>query len=59
MYRVARLRIGTLNVVCQLITYPALGLCTIEDTHNFVERGENTVSIWVDTAYVSQLMGFG
>ena len=39
-----------LDVVCQLITYPALGLCAIEDTHNFVERGDNTVSIWVGAA---------
>ncbi|KAI0247767.1 thiolase-like protein [Lactifluus subvellereus] len=26
----------------ELITYSALGLCAIEDTHHFVERGDNT-----------------
>ncbi|KAI0297502.1 thiolase-like protein [Multifurca ochricompacta] len=26
----------------ELVTYPALGLCTIEDAHRFVERGDNT-----------------
>ncbi|KAH9985760.1 thiolase-like protein [Russula vinacea] len=26
----------------ELITYSALGLCAIEDTHNFVERGDNS-----------------
>ncbi|KAI0247772.1 thiolase-like protein, partial [Lactifluus subvellereus] len=26
----------------ELITYSTLGLCAIEDTHHFVERGDNT-----------------
>jgi sterol carrier protein 2 len=28
----------------ELITYPALGLCRIDEAHKFVERGDNTVS---------------
>ncbi|KAH9172838.1 thiolase-like protein, partial [Lactarius sanguifluus] len=26
----------------QLVTYPALGLCAVDDAHRFVERGDNT-----------------
>jgi len=29
----------------ELITYSALGLCAIEDTHRFIERGDNTVGV--------------
>lgn len=27
----------------QLITYPALGLCAMDEAHKLVERGDNTV----------------
>lgn len=32
------------NAIHQLITYPALGLCGIDEAHRFVDRGDNTVS---------------
>lgn len=31
------------NTLHQLITYPALGLCGIDEAHKFVDRGDNTV----------------
>lgn len=31
----------------QLITYPALGLCGIDEAHKLVERGDNTVRTYL------------
>jgi len=38
------LLIDFLPALPQLITYPALGLCSPGEAHKFVERGDNTVS---------------
>jgi sterol carrier protein 2 len=34
---------GRFPMLCQLITYPALGLCGVDEAHKLVDRGDNTV----------------